>query len=643
MRPPGKKIIEQYKAEDGKTYVRLEGVSGYIPTDSKEYMDLYDKGILYGEDNEGRIYTQSEKSHPLLSKYAELVKQNTFKDYMTPYFEDELTGAIARGMGQSIDKFWEVGGDYKENYDKQMAKALMDDLFSAPQNEDEERGAYIDRVISEYPEELKAYVAENLNPEQQTSLWQDMKRGAYYGFEGLPGSESLENNILNDSALSQQEKSRQLKDLKDKPWLSRLTNTADVLAPLAVGSKLVQSAFLPNYSAMDALKGKKNDASVMTDIVTDPLNLVGVGLLSKTAKAGLISKPISKLDFLNGAKKVEAPLAANPTEFNLREFFNRITNNVGDNPNIDFNIGKSDDWKNSLSEADRLELDKAANENSRNHPINTREFRNNVEKANKNGAFRNLEGYNKQKTNILERLATPEGKQRYEELRKSNPHLPSYAEHMNIIDNTHFNPIAPDGKVMEPDNAHMWFDQYIPRSYVGQNFEDDVAKVVEHEFSGHLNQYGRELYGVDSELNWLKTKGTPSPYASYSGEFPDRTSTLSPEDANDLDYFNTGSGRGMEKAAYLAETKQGMVESGYLKHHLDEATPEQLSAFYNDYMGRKKTGIKQYENNSPVHNERLFNFLQDDPGNFKILSETMNRLPTIGIGVGLPAWALTQE
>ena len=39
---------------------------------------------------------------------------------------------------------------------------------------------------------------------------------------------------------------------------------------------MVQSAYRDDYSFTDALKGKKNNAEIAEDIVTDPLNLVGV-------------------------------------------------------------------------------------------------------------------------------------------------------------------------------------------------------------------------------------------------------------------------------------------------------------------------------------------------------------------------------
>ena len=48
---------------------------------------------------------------------------------------------------------------------------------------------------------------------------------------------------------------------------------------------MVQSAYKDNYSFKDALKGKQNNANIGEDIITDPLNFVGVGLAGKLSKA----------------------------------------------------------------------------------------------------------------------------------------------------------------------------------------------------------------------------------------------------------------------------------------------------------------------------------------------------------------------
>ena len=79
-------------------------------------------------------------------------------------------------------------------------------------------------------------------------------------------------------------------------------NPLNILQPLSIPTKMVQSAYKDNYSLKDALKGKKNNAGLVEDIVTDPLNLVGVGLVGKLSKADKVidatkagSKVLNKL------------------------------------------------------------------------------------------------------------------------------------------------------------------------------------------------------------------------------------------------------------------------------------------------------------------------------------------------------------
>lgn len=67
----------------------------------------------------------------------------------------------------------------------------------------------------------------------------------------------------------------------------------DMLAPLSVPSKVVQSMYKPGYTMADALSGKKNNADGFEDIVTDLAAWTGVGAGIRGAKlAGKVVTPI---------------------------------------------------------------------------------------------------------------------------------------------------------------------------------------------------------------------------------------------------------------------------------------------------------------------------------------------------------------
>ena len=94
-----------------------------------------------------------------------------------------------------------------------------------------------------------------------------------------------------------------LQNYIDHPVMSKLGDATKILNPLTVPSKMVQSTYKDDYSFTDALKGKKNNAGIVEDIVTDPLNLVGVGLVGKLSKADKVidatkagSKLLNKTD-----------------------------------------------------------------------------------------------------------------------------------------------------------------------------------------------------------------------------------------------------------------------------------------------------------------------------------------------------------
>ncbi len=139
------------------------------------------------------------------------------------------------------------------------------------------------------------------NPKYQSSLWADTKRGLTSLVEQNP-LQTFQ-NILDSSDYSDREKREMLKDYVNHPIMSKLGDTAKILNPLTVPAKAVQSTYKDDYSFTDALKGKKNNAGIVEDIVTDPLNLVGVGLVGKLSKADKIidatkagSKVLNKTD-----------------------------------------------------------------------------------------------------------------------------------------------------------------------------------------------------------------------------------------------------------------------------------------------------------------------------------------------------------
>lgn len=103
-------------------------------------------------------------------------------------------------------------------------------------------------------------------------------------------------------------------------------NPLNILQPLNIPSKMVQSAYKDNYSFTDALKGKQNNANIVEDIVTDPLNLVGAGLVGKLSKADKVIDAAKAVDKISDISKPTNILKFDDFK-NENEFFRII---VGD-------------------------------------------------------------------------------------------------------------------------------------------------------------------------------------------------------------------------------------------------------------------------------------------------------------------------
>jgi hypothetical protein len=164
-----------------------------------------------------------------------------------------------------------------------------------------------------------------------------------------------------------------------------------------------------------------------------------------------------------------------------------------------------------------------------------------------------------------------------------------------------------------------------PVMYVGQNLTPkDIMHVFPHEISHHLQRNSGRLTNLDNQLSKLELKKRPD-----SPNLDPLEEILEDNDFSkisqgwgygfdpSLDYFLTGSG-GVEKLPFAAEVRESLLRRGKIKDYYDEITPQMLEDHYDLY---NKTG----GNKSIL---RLYEIMEKTPKNFKILSETLNKLPT---------------
>lgn len=265
--------IESRKAEGGEDFIKLPD-GREIPSTSDEYRKMYDSGILYGVDPEMNYFIQ-ENAHPELKRYSEISRENPYSEFIQSYLNDGVTGLVSKATGQTVANSPQ---SYKDRYNEMLNKKWAEDVFARnPKNEGESRGSYLNRISDSINnEDFVDSLYQNLPTSQQETLWQRSKRG----LEGLAISntsigdtmdENVYESIQNNDSLSQYEKNQLLKEYKDSPYLSMVNTNLQSMSALDVPAKMVQSIYRNEYSFDDALQGKQNNASMLEDIVTNPL------------------------------------------------------------------------------------------------------------------------------------------------------------------------------------------------------------------------------------------------------------------------------------------------------------------------------------------------------------------------------------
>lgn len=333
-------------AEDGSLY------SEYLtqdPPDKKNPSDPNSDGSLpsYFEGSEENPVQLEEitvtAEFPEWEKYKkQYIKDNPFN--IGEYVETRFNNPIGREKIEKIDsegwkkKLRQEG--LKKRYDTVMNYVGEQIVLNKPQG-DMSRAEWLNTLSDKEEEIVKR------NPKYQSSLWADTKRG----LASLVEQNALQTfqNILNSSDYSNREKREILKDYVEHPVMSKLGDAAKILSPLTVPSKMVQSAYRDDYSLIDALKGKKNNAGIAEDLVTDPLNFVGVGLAGKLSKVDKVidatkagSKVLSKVDdvikpkqlHLKSTMEGEGISKLSNESFNLNEKLkniNSVINNSAEN------------------------------------------------------------------------------------------------------------------------------------------------------------------------------------------------------------------------------------------------------------------------------------------------------------------------
>lgn len=205
-------------------------------------------------------YIQFRKENPIGREKIKAINSKNWNDYIEKQANKEYKDRIRNYAGEQL---------VKEN----------------PQG-DRNRKDYLNSFTSQELAVLRNSESKGkVNPTLMQKFEGALKQGAAAGAPGDLRYKKVETESLTDE------------EMKDVGGL-------DLLGPLLIPTKLVQAGYKDGYSFLDALKGQENNASLIEDILTDPLNLVGLGLVSKGASTAQLLKAYKNLAKLSNPNRV---------------------------------------------------------------------------------------------------------------------------------------------------------------------------------------------------------------------------------------------------------------------------------------------------------------------------------------------------
>lgn len=284
-----KELFKFDNEEDAKKFAegswKTENIKEY-DIDSPEYRELYNSGAIANYDKNSDTYILSKPLDEVVitaeaPQWAK-DKRKYESQYTKDWYIDNKMPKFSRSMGVSATN---MHSNNVKEYDDFINNKIVEDIFKRkPTFETDYSKDRLKTLQGFSQKELELIKNSKYAYRIEPSIWSKFEQGLLS--VGNTGSSVQFKN----PSLSQEEAKKE-------------DNPLNILQPLSIPTKMVQSAYKDNYSLKDALKGKQNNAGLVEDIVTDPLNLVGAGLVGKLSKADKVidatkagSKVLNKLD-----------------------------------------------------------------------------------------------------------------------------------------------------------------------------------------------------------------------------------------------------------------------------------------------------------------------------------------------------------
>ena len=306
-------IASQY-AQDGSVYpdgtrvkVNQDGQIKEYDISSPEYKDLYNSGKLMSYDKNSDTYIATPLKEVTVTAEAPqwLKDKRQFeKEYSKDRFIDEAMPKFSRSMGISSTN---MNPNNVAEYDKIINDKVVENIFKRKPTFDTDYSNDRLKTLQGFTQkELELIKNSSYSSKIEPSIWSKFEQGLLsVGNAGSPVA-------FKNPSLSQEEAKKE-------------DNPLNILQPLSIPSKMVQSAYKDNYSFKDALKGKQNNANIGEDIITDPLNLVGVGLAGKLSKADKVIDATKVLNKTDDVIKNLPKLEQTPLDFKIEDVLKNIS------------------------------------------------------------------------------------------------------------------------------------------------------------------------------------------------------------------------------------------------------------------------------------------------------------------------------
>lgn len=325
---PNNPEVKQQKLEWKKGFYSKDKVvvdGKLYDINTPEYKEIYDKGIGYF-DKTG-TFISSKEDLPEVTVSSK-IQPNTVSSYISEFGKQTPKEEYLQNKSREHEKefysapLWaqQVVGGYneerkksdrkrdEEDYNKLQSNFIAEKLLNRNKQKDNEtRVQWLQRFSDK---ELEVIKNSDYKSKIEPSIWSKFEQGLLsIGNAGSPVT--FKNENLTKEEAKQED------------------NPLNILQPLSIPTKMVQSAYKDNYSFTDALKGKQNNAGIVEDIVTDPLNLVGAGLVGKLSKADKVidaikagSKVLNKTDDII---KNLPKLKQTPLDFKIEDVLKNIS------------------------------------------------------------------------------------------------------------------------------------------------------------------------------------------------------------------------------------------------------------------------------------------------------------------------------